>query len=234
MRADEFYLPAVRDQLSQGDIVDFCPVGAVPALRVARIWQNETPPEAKATVYDYPLPSGAKRPPTPPLFKREPDTPLFEGRLRRCIVVSNDCVTIAKEGTRAQTLGMEPRKREWPWHVAPLQPWPLATQIVPLKDGDQPLGALIESGRIHRYLALPEAELVPRSYADFRFLTPLKPELFEQVKRIASLTDLGQAYLWAKTYTYFSGRALPAQLACPHCERTFSLADVKPLGVAEE
>ena len=67
---------------------------------------------------------------------------------------------------------------------------------------------LIHSGMVHRYLELPEwPDVVSRGYINFLYLTPLKPDLFDQVSRIASLTDLGQALVQAKVFTFFSGEA---------------------------
>jgi len=198
-------------------------------LRVARAYKGDSPPEVRARIYDYSPTPSFRVPPTPPLFRNPPDTPLFEAKLQRCIIVSNDCVTLAKEDNRALTLGAEAKKQAWPWHVAPVEPWPAASQLVPTREGDRPLGELIEAGRVHRYLALPECALVPKSYVDFRHLTPLKPQLFEKVARVVSVSDLGQAYLWAKVFTYFSARAFPAEVACPKCGGKFSLADLKPI-----
>lgn len=236
MKSEEFFLPTLREELSQGDIIDVCPIGAVASpLRVARSYKDDPPPERRGYVYDYPLSVKVKHPPNPDLFKREPDTALFEARLRRCIIVSNDCVTIAKEETRSISLGLSERERSYPWHVAPIEPWPHRSRTVSVGEGQvRPLADLIEEGRIHRSLALPAfieregRESLPRAYVDFKFLTPLKPDLFEtmDVRRLVSATDLGQAYLWGKVFTYFSGRHLPGAIPCPHCGKAFSLTDL--------
>lgn len=108
-------------------------------------------------------------------------------------------------------------------------------------DGDPvKLGDLIEAGRVHRYLALPEhhdasgAMVFPRSYADLRFITPVKPNLFGSTKRLASLTDHGQSIVWAKLLTFFSGRVLPASMRCPHCSTEFPNSLLTRLGQAQE
>jgi hypothetical protein len=231
----DVFLPTLKDELSQGDVVELCPVGALPSIRVVRTW-GDAQPEAKAFVYPYPLPLNTRRPPTPPLFKKRDgagDDVIFEASLLRCVIVSNDCVAIDKAGSQARSLGLTNKARNIPWHVVPLRDWPEESRVVQLEDGHaMPLGDLIEAGRIHRYLSFPRfvsgkgEEVLPRSYADFRFLTPLKPELFENVTRLASMTDFGLARLWAKAYTYFSGRAIPEKLRCPHCGEASALEEL--------
>ena len=245
MTSEEFFLPKPREELSQGDIVEFCPVGAVSApLLVARPYRNNPPPERRGVFYDYPFTSKSKHPPSPDLFRGTSgsDAVVFDARLKRCIIISNDCVTIAKEENRSLSLDLSDKQRSYPWHVAPVEPWPAQSRTVAVAGGVRSLADLIEEGRIHRSLALPAftndkgQEVLPRSYADFKFLTPLKPDLFEsmEVKRLASATDLGQAYLWGKVFTYFSGRPLPGRIPCPHCGAPFSLSDLAKSPETEE
>ncbi len=70
-------------------------------------------------------------------------------------------------------------------------------------------------------------------YADLRAITPLSIEHLESQQRIASMTDLGRASLQLKLFTFFSGKAIPADLACPSCGKAHSLDAMLPR-IAEE
>jgi hypothetical protein len=229
--SSEFFVSGLRDELSQGDIIEFCVTGALPATRVARTWDGQTGPEQKATVFQYPTPANIRlrRPPNPPLFgKGGPEGVLLEGRLSRSIIVSDDCVALAKAKNQAASgLQLTERQRSAPWHLVPLGDWPSAGEFVQIDGSGVSLGSLITAGRVKRYLEIPEfcdpdgRVIVRHCKADFRFLTPVKPEALEGVTRLASISDSGQRILWAKVLTYFSGKELPHSVTCPHCAKTF-------------
>jgi hypothetical protein len=62
------------------------------------------------------------------------------------------------------------------------------------------------------------------SYIDFRHITPIRPEVFESVTRVASMTELGVGLLWARVFTYFSGKYVE-DLACPKCGHSLTLVE---------
>jgi len=230
--ADQFFNPALRQDLSQGDVLEFCPVGAVPSIRVARVFQNQdqAKPDKKAIIYDYPLPPGVKEP-SPPLFRKDGGVEsgiLFDGRMKRCVVLSDDCVALAKAQNQALAFELTEKAKNTPWHVAPVEPWPTSGELA---SNGELMGDLIASGRVKRYLEVPRLvsaegeEIVARGYVDMRFLTPVKPEVFKAVRRLASLSDRGVAVLWAKIFTYFSGKPIPPALACPTCGNSHSLKE---------
>lgn len=233
-------LEELRDELSQGDILEFCPVGAVAELKATRIFNGEdTRAQARALVFRHPLDladTTVKNPPAPALFKRADgghELVLFEARLRRCVVVSNDCVALAKAANKGVTFAVTKKVKESPWHVAPLDPWPAPTEMVTLEKGVQrPKGELIAEGRFHRLLEIPEGRakngtlVLDRGVVDLTYLTPLKPQVFTSAVRIASMSDLGVAVLSAKVFTYFSGLTVPTSLRCPGCSAAFRLDDL--------
>lgn len=236
--ADDVFLPELRDELSQGDIIDLLPVGAIGEWAVSRTFNDAIGAERRSNVYDYPRPESVRKP-NPDLFKgknQAPELMLIGVQLKRCVVLSNDCVAIAKGANKGLTLNVTAKVREAPLHVAPIEGWPSDGEIVKLSTGPVPTAKLIEEGRYKRYLALPEWNgrevVLLKSMIDLRFITPLKPVMFERVTRIASMTDFGQMLLSAKVFTYFSGRALPAELTCPKCKGKSSFVEM--LGADED
>jgi hypothetical protein len=225
------YLEHLREELSQGDIVDVLPVGSISELRAMRLWEAEKAEadETKWTGIRYPH-GQLKRKPKFPVFKRKEggqESILFEARLTRCIVVSADCVALAKAQNQSLAFELTERQKNIPWHVAPLEAWPSPGETVQIKGKDVLVADLINEGRISKYLGLPPlirdgSEIVSQSKIDLRFITPVRPTLFHDVVRVASLTDFGVAVLWAKVFSFFSGRSLE-RLTCPACKEVRSL-----------
>lgn len=214
MISEGIYLDEVSPDLSQGDIVCFCPIGAVADLRVARLWNKRDPgKDQQASIYSYPLTEKPRNPPSPPLFKKSDNAPehvLVPLALGKSIVISDDCVTLAKAANQALEFQLTDRQRNVPWYVAPIRAWPSAGEKI--ADG-RSVADLILQGRINRYLGLPPiirsgVEVHPRSYVDLRFMTPLKPGLLSNVERLASMTDRGKLMLAAKLFSFFSGRTM--------------------------
>jgi hypothetical protein len=142
------------------------------------------------------------------------------------VVLSEDCVALAKAANQTLSLKLESASaKAAPWHIAPIKPWPLDTQTVPIGGGKQEqMGDLIARGLVKRYAEIPELKngegqvVVGRGYVDLRFMTPLMPEVFDGTRRLASMTDFGKARLWARLFLFFSGRSIPAAgLTCPKC-----------------
>ncbi len=221
----------LRDGLSQGDVVDVCPVGSIPPVRIARLFKNDKPPEERAIVYTPHAPK-YKQPPAPALFDKrngEPESVLLEGVLRRCIVLSEDCVVLEKIRNKLETSGQVTRKtRDLPWHVAPLESWPPDTDTIRMPDGKQiPKGPFIEAGQFKSFLAIPKLlgqdgqSIVDKGFVDLRYVTPLRADF--SVKRIASMTDSGRMILAARLYTFWSGLHVPDNVVCPSCGATHSL-----------
>jgi len=218
----------LREGLSQGDVVDVCPVGSIPPIRVARLWKDEEPPEQRATLFTHAPGTAYKRPPAPALFKKEPELVLLEGVLRRCVVLSEDCVVLEKVKNKLNTSGQVSRKtRDLPWHVAPLEPWPPDTDTIQIDGKQMPKGPFIEAGRFKSLLAVPTLAgpdgrpLVEKGFVDLRYVTPLRADF--TIMRLASMTDGGRAVLAAKLYTFWSGLHVPESLACPSCGARHSL-----------
>jgi hypothetical protein len=219
-----------------------CPFGSLPPLRIVRERTEQAgQPEAKAIAYSYPLGEGI-RPPSPPFFKRPGglDTVMFEARLTRGILVSADCVALEKaKNQQASGLKLTEAQRKFPWHVMPLRPWPSDGEIARIPRKENPAefdhikyGDLIAGERVNRAMEIPErlnadgAVAVERAYVDLRYLTPLKPDHFEGMVRLASLSDAAVRRLWAKIFTFFSGVLLPEALTCPKCAAGFTMAEL--------
>jgi len=233
LTSDEFYRASLRDDLSQGDILEFCPVGSVPAVRVARLWRSDAGQQRRAFVYEHPLTERVKNPPAPGLFRADGGVEkgdsgvLFDCWMKRCVVVSDDCVALAKAQNQSLSMELTSKAKNAPWHVIPLEPWPSDGEVVP-KTGER-VGDLIAAGRVKKYLEFPYLskdgkEVLARGFADMRYLTPVKPEVFQGVRRIASLSDRAVGVLWGKVFTYFSGKDLQA-ITCPSCGKAHSFSD---------
>lgn len=236
--ADQFFMPTLRDGLSQGDIVRDCPVGAVPApIHIVRLFKNDPPPEPRGKIWIHPPGSKPyKQPPAPAAFKKlndEPDGILFEANLRMGIVLSEDCVVLEKiNNRRLAGHDLTNKVSEVPFHVAPIEPWPPDTDTVQVDDTVVTKASLIEQGQFHSLWAIPEVKdregqiVVPRGYVDLRYSTPLRPAFAELLPRVASLTDSARFVLQAKLYTFHTGLEVPSGLKCPSCSASHSLTDI--------
>jgi len=224
----DVFRPAPGADLEQGDVLDLCPAGSIGALRVAREWApprdqpNKNP--TTAFIYTHPVPPLEGREKlNPPLWEKKPlEQMLFDGTLRRCMVLSDSCIVIEKAQNQAKALPNEKPAPVWPVHVAPMRAWPSPSETV--AGEELSLSDLLEQDLIHRYLPLPAyrrpdgEQVFGRCYVDLRYATPVKIDLLQPCPKLASLNANGLAYLQRKMFTFFSGIQIPQQVSCPSCE----------------
>jgi hypothetical protein len=226
------YRPEPGKELEQGDIIELLPIATVSQVRVMRAWPKDAGQNpVRGYLYTPPIPAKLthNETPRPDLFKDRDELIPFEGRLERCMVLSETCVIIEKARNQAKTVGRK-RANVWPVLVAPVRPWPKSEKPIEGGGGKLTQGEALEQNRVLRYLGLPEHRrldgtlVFDRCVVDLRKATPVKLDFAESVQRIASLTARGLAILQSKLFTFFSGKQLPDVLTCPSCGTTHPTA----------